>query len=108
MALSKLRQHHLLTGALPPRDDAECDFLISQGRCEVCLQLPPDDGACGREDCPPTVAAREAPAEIPPFLAATEAPPESMRDHTVMPLAGGTPISGSDPTPDPPPPPRAA
>lgn len=95
MALSKLRQHHLLTGALPPRDDAECEFLISQGRCEVCFQVPPEHGGCGRIDCLLT-------------LPATEAPPETLRDHTVIPLAGGTPISGSDPTPDPPPPPRAA
>lgn len=106
MSLSKLRQRHLLTGALPPRSDDEHAFLVANGRCEFCYGVLPAHLDLECKGLPPR-------PEIPPFLQADVSPaqnncsehsPPPMRDHVEVPLTGGRMITGPDPNPDPPPP----
>jgi hypothetical protein len=100
MALSTLRKHHLLTRALPPRTDAEHEFMVTEGHCEFCYGKLPQhlDVDCPATPLPPFLV--EAPALVPPANVTT------ITDHALMPLSAGTPIHAPDPTPDPPPPAR--
>jgi len=102
MPLSKLREHHLLTGALPPRGEDEHAFMVANGHCEACYGKLPNHADL---NCPLLVAELHALAVTSqPAPAADVFPP--MHEHVSVPLISGTPIKGVDMTPDPPPPPR--